>query len=97
MEDRKFPAMAWLPVMNVEAVWFTCLAKILRSWADPWARCMRENMQSTGYGLLNGAPVIGINDSGGARIQEGVDSLSGCRNIFFRNVKASGIVRKYPS
>ena len=42
--------------------------------------------------LLNGAPVIGINDSGGARIQEGVDSLSGYGNIFFRNVKASGIV-----
>lgn len=42
--------------------------------------------------LLNGAPVVGINDSGGARIQEGVDSLSGYGNIFFRNVKASGIV-----
>ncbi len=39
-----------------------------------------------------GAPVIGINDSGGARIQEGVDSLSGYGEIFQRNVLASGVV-----
>ncbi|MDO4952501.1 MAG: carboxyl transferase domain-containing protein, partial [Synergistaceae bacterium] len=42
--------------------------------------------------LKNGAPCIGINDSGGARIQEGIDSLSGFGKIFFRNVKASGII-----
>lgn len=42
--------------------------------------------------LQNGAPIIGINDSGGARIQEGVDALSGYGGIFFRNVKASGVV-----
>ena len=40
----------------------------------------------------NGAPVIGLNDSGGARIQEGVDSLAACGEIFTRNVRASGIV-----
>lgn len=39
-----------------------------------------------------GAPVIGINDSGGARIQEGVDSLGGYGEIFRRNVAASGVV-----
>jgi len=39
-----------------------------------------------------GAPLIGINDSGGARIQEGVDSLSGFAEIFQRNVLASGVV-----
>ena len=39
-----------------------------------------------------GAPVIGLNDSGGARIQEGVDSLGGYAEIFFRNVQASGVV-----
>lgn len=39
-----------------------------------------------------GAPVIGINDSGGARIQEGVDSLGGYGEIFQRNVDASGVV-----
>ena len=39
-----------------------------------------------------GAPVIGLNDSGGARIQEGVESLAGYADIFFRNVRASGVV-----
>ncbi|MGE5618752.1 MAG: acyl-CoA carboxylase subunit beta [Sphingomonadaceae bacterium] len=42
--------------------------------------------------VRNGAPVIGINDSGGARIQEGVVSLSGYTEIFRRNVLASGVV-----
>ncbi|WKV07897.1 carboxyl transferase domain-containing protein [Thermoanaerobacterium sp. CMT5567-10] len=39
-----------------------------------------------------GAPLIGLNDSGGARIQEGVDALSGYGNIFFRNTLASGVI-----
>src|SRR5262249_38188280 len=39
-----------------------------------------------------GAPVIGLNDSGGARIQEGVESLAGYADIFMRNVLASGVV-----
>src|SRR5213082_770272 len=39
-----------------------------------------------------GAPVIGLNDSGGARIQEGVISLGGYAEIFYRNVLASGVV-----
>jgi propionyl-CoA carboxylase beta chain len=42
--------------------------------------------------MKNGAPVIGINDSGGARIQEGVASLAGYGDIFQRNVMASGVV-----
>jgi propionyl-CoA carboxylase beta chain len=42
--------------------------------------------------MRNGAPCIGINDSGGARIQEGVISLGGYAEIFFRNVMASGVV-----
>ena len=42
--------------------------------------------------LKNGAPVIGLNDSGGARIQEGVVSLGGYGEIFKRNVRSSGIV-----
>ncbi len=40
----------------------------------------------------NGAPVIGLNDSGGARIQEGVDALAGYGQIFYRNVSASGVI-----
>lgn len=42
--------------------------------------------------VKNGAPVIGINDSGGARIQEGVASLAGYADVFKRNVDASGVV-----
>ncbi len=39
-----------------------------------------------------GAPVIGLNDSGGARIQEGVESLAGYADIFLRNTLASGVI-----
>jgi propionyl-CoA carboxylase beta chain len=42
--------------------------------------------------VKNGAPIVGINDSGGARIQEGVGSLAGYGEIFQRNVMASGVV-----
>jgi propionyl-CoA carboxylase beta chain len=42
--------------------------------------------------LKNGAPVIGLNDSGGARIQEGVVSLGGYADIFYKNTKASGVI-----
>src|SRR6202007_2686783 len=42
--------------------------------------------------LKYGCPVIGINDSGGARIQEGVVSLGGYAEIFWRNVQASGVI-----
>lgn len=40
----------------------------------------------------NGCPLIGINDSGGARIQEGVESLAGYGEVFYRNVRASGVI-----
>ncbi len=42
--------------------------------------------------LKMGAPVIGLNDSGGARIQEGVESLAGYADIFYRNVRSSGVI-----
>ncbi|MEZ5038290.1 MAG: acyl-CoA carboxylase subunit beta [Saprospiraceae bacterium] len=42
--------------------------------------------------VQNGAPLIGLNDSGGARIQEGVNSLGGYADIFYRNVMASGVI-----
>lgn len=42
--------------------------------------------------LTMGAPVIGLNDSGGARIQEGIDALSGYGKIFYRNTQASGVI-----
>ncbi len=53
--------------------------------AEKICRLMDEAMQ-------NGAPVIGLNDSGGARIQEGVESLAGYAEIFWRNTMASGVV-----
>ncbi|MGE0017251.1 MAG: acyl-CoA carboxylase subunit beta, partial [Bacteroides sp.] len=42
--------------------------------------------------LKNGAPVIALNDSGGARIQEGIESLNGYSEIFYQNIMASGVV-----
>jgi len=45
--------------------------------------------------MKTGAPVIGLNDSGGARIQEGVVSLGGYSDIFYRNVQASGVIPQF--
>ncbi len=42
--------------------------------------------------LANGVPIIGLNDSGGARIQEGVDALAAYGEIFYRNTIASGVI-----
>lgn len=42
--------------------------------------------------IQNGAPIIGLNDSGGARIQEGVNSLGGYADIFYKNTRASGVI-----
>ncbi len=44
------------------------------------------------YAMKNGIPIVSMQDSGGARIQEGVDALSGYGNVFYRNVLASGVV-----
>ena len=44
------------------------------------------------HAMRVGAPVIGLNDSGGARIQEGIDSLAGYADVFQRNVLASGVI-----
>ena len=45
--------------------------------------------------MKNGAPLIGLNDSGGARIQEGVVSLGGYADIFYRNTRASGVIPQF--
>ncbi|MCL4859913.1 MAG: methylmalonyl-CoA carboxyltransferase [Caldilineaceae bacterium] len=57
------------------------------SWAHAMKIC---KLMDTA--MKNGAPIIGLNDSGGARIQEGVHSLAGYAEIFYRNVMASGVV-----
>lgn len=54
--------------------------------------CAEKICKVMDLALKNGAPLIGINDSGGARIQEGVQSLAGYSEIFQRNIKASGVV-----
>ncbi|MFT3884330.1 MAG: acyl-CoA carboxylase subunit beta [Flavobacteriales bacterium] len=65
---------------------FTVLGgSLAEAHAEKMCRIMDLAMQ-------NGAPVIGLNDSGGARIQEGVVSLAGYADIFYRNVRASGVV-----
>ena len=52
----------------------------------------RKIMKVQDLALKNGAPVIALNDSGGARIQAGVERLSGYAGIFFRNTMASGVI-----
>ncbi len=47
--------------------------------------------------LKSGVPLVGINDSGGARIQEGVDALKGYGDIFFRNSRSSGVIPQIAS
>ncbi len=52
----------------------------------------RKIAQLMDLAYQNGAPLIGLNDSGGARIQEGVDSLASYGEIFYRNTRASGVI-----
>lgn len=53
---------------------------------------MKKVVKVMDLSLKTGAPIIGLNDSGGARIQEGVSSLAGVGEMFFRNTLASGVV-----
>jgi acetyl-CoA carboxylase carboxyltransferase component len=53
---------------------------------------MKKEAKVMDLALKNGVPVIGLNDSGGARIQEGVSSLAGVSEMFFRNTLASGVI-----
>ena len=54
--------------------------------------CAEKICKVMDMAMKNGAPVVGILDSGGARIQEGVNSLAGYSEIFERNIKASGVI-----
>jgi len=53
---------------------------------------MKKVTKTMDLAMKNGAPIIGLNDSGGARIQEGVASLAGVSELFFRNTMASGVI-----
>jgi propionyl-CoA carboxylase beta chain len=55
-------------------------------------RVAKDAVKVMDLAMKTGAPVIGLNDSGGARIQEGVESLAGYAYIFLRNVLASGVI-----
>jgi propionyl-CoA carboxylase beta chain len=59
------------------------------SLSEPHARKICKILD---LAMQNGAPVVGLNDSGGARIQEGVVSLGGYADIFYRNTRASGVI-----
>jgi propionyl-CoA carboxylase beta chain len=59
------------------------------SLSEPHARKICRVMD---LAMENGAPLVGLNDSGGARIQEGVVSLAGYADIFYRNTRASGVI-----
>jgi len=52
----------------------------------------QKNSKIMDHAMKLKVPIIGINDSGGARIQEGVNSLAGYGEIFYRNTKASGFI-----
>ncbi len=54
--------------------------------------CAQKITKVQDMAIQNGAPLIGLNDSGGARIQEGIGSLAGYGEIFYRNVEASGVI-----
>ncbi len=67
--------------------------KISPCSADRWAKRYAEKIcKVMDLAVRTGSPMIGINDSGGARIQEGVVSLGGYAEIFWRNVQASGVI-----
>ena len=94
MEDKKIPGDGMVTgygkidgrLVYVFAQDFTVFGGTMsRSNADKVVKIMDLAMRM-------GAPVIGLNDSGGARIQEGVESLAGYADIFFRNVKSSGVI-----
>ncbi len=65
---------------------FTVIGGTVR-WTHAMKICKVMDMA-----MKNGAPIIGLNDSGGARIQEGVHGLAGYAEIFYRNVMASGVI-----
>ncbi len=94
MEDKKIPGDGMVTgygkidgrLVYVFAQDFTVFGGTMsRSNADKVVKVMDLAMKM-------GAPVIGLNDSGGARIQEGVQSLAGYADIFYRNVRSSGVI-----
>lgn len=94
MEDKKYPGdgvvTGWGTVEGRVVYLFSQDFTVLGgSLGEQHARKIWKIMD---LALSNGSPVVGINDSGGARIQEAVDSLNGYGGIFYRNTIASGVI-----
>ncbi len=92
--SRRSRATAWSPDRaRSTAGWSSCSARTSPCSA---ARCPRRHAEKIckvmDMAMKVGAPVLGLNDSGGARIQEGVASLAGYAEVFQRNVLASGVI-----
>ena len=94
MEKQKYPGdgvVAGMAEINQQKVCiysqdFTCWGGALG------AAHAKKICKIMDFALENRVPLIGINDSGGARIQEGVEALAGYAEIFYRNVKCSGVI-----
>ena len=87
VQDGLFPALLWIITWSrYQTQDFTVFGGSL---SETHAEKICKVME---LALKNGAPIIGMNDSGGARIQEGVNSLGGYADIFYRNTLASGVV-----
>ncbi len=94
MENKKFPGdgvvTGWGTINNRLVYVFSQDFTVLGgSLSETHAQKICQIMDMA---VKNGAPVIGINDSGGARIQEGVASLAGYAEVFQRNILASGVI-----
>ncbi|XP_065186801.1 propionyl-CoA carboxylase beta chain, mitochondrial-like [Sycon ciliatum] len=77
--------------INGRPVYVYCQDFTLRGGSLSWANAQKI-MKVQDKALEAGVPIIGLNDSGGARIQEGVGSLAGYGEIFCRNVTSSGVI-----
>ncbi len=80
-------------VGKVENRTIYCFAQDFTIWGGSLGEAhARKICKVMDLAVQNGAPVVGVNDSGGARIQEGVAALGGYAEIFYRNVQASGVI-----
>ncbi len=94
MEDQKFPGdgvvTGW-GTINGRVVYL--FAKDFTVFGGSLSRTHAEKINKVqDMALRNRAPIIGVFDAGGARIQEGVDALGGYGEVFWRNVQASGVI-----
>ena len=73
----------------------SCFAHDFTVWGSASEANSRKICKVMDAAMRLGTPLVGLNDSGGARIQEGVRSLAGLSEIFHRNTKASGVIPQF--